>query len=237
MIRSGPPPKDPKMKRRRNKDLVESIELSSSPIGSVKSNPAVDPTWHSIVRQLYMSYAASPQAVFFEPSDWAQLRYVCAFISSTLYKGEYDADYPDEYKIGLDAAASAISALEDFLTTEATRRRLRVSIDPSKTVWTEPLDYWHDLATDWFLSLRQSGQSMYYQSTDIAFAVLVAEIIHRHVASGMNGKMMATITKACSLLLTTESARRLAQMELAKAADDSMDAHITSLMEEYARDI
>ncbi|WP_406379070.1 hypothetical protein [Streptomyces sp. NBC_00197] len=237
MTRSGPPPKDPKMKRRRNKDLVESIELPSTPIGSVKSTPSVDPTWHSISRQLYMSYASSPAAAFFEPSDWAQLRYVCAFISSILYKGEYGADYPDEYKIGLDAVASTVSALEDFLTTEATRRRLRISIDPSKTIWSEPLPYWHELATDWFMSLRQSGQSMYYQSTDIAFAVLVAEIIHRHVSSGMNGKMMATITRACSLLLTTESARRLAQMELAKAADDSMDAHITSLMEEYARDI
>lgn len=224
------------MKRRRNKDLVESIEAPASP-GPVKSTPSVDPTWHHIVRQLYMSYAVSPQAAFFEPSDWSQLRYVCAFISSTLYKGEYDADYPDEYKLGLDAAASAISALEDFMTTEATRRRLRITIEPSKTLWSEPLGYWDELASDWYLSLRQSGQSMYYQPTDVAFAVLVAEMIHRHVSAGMNGKMMATITRACSLLLTTESARRLAQMELAKAQDKSMDAHITALMEEYARDI
>jgi hypothetical protein len=221
------------MRRRRNKDLVESIEVSPRP-GSVKSTPGVDVTWHPIVRQLYMSYAVSPQATFFEPSDWAQLRYVCAFISSTLYKGEYGADYPDEYKLGLDAAASAISALEDFMTTEATRRRLRISIDPSKTVWSEPLDYWNELAVDWFMSLRLSGQSMYYQPTDVAFAVLVAEMVHRHVSTGMNGKMMSTITRACSLLLTTESARRLAQMELAKAEDTNMDAELTSLMQTYA---
>lgn len=234
--RSGPPPKDPKMKRRRNKDLVESIEVPSSP-GPVRSTPSVDSTWHPIVRQLFMSYTASPQATFFEPSDWAQLRYVCEFISSMLYKGEYEADYPDQYKLNLDSAASAISSLEDFLTTEATRRRLRISIDPGKTLWSEPFDYWHEIASDWFKSLRLSGQSMYYQTTDVAFAVLVAEMIHRHISMGLPGKMMATITRACGLLLTTESARRLAQMELAKAEDNSMDAHITALMKEYALDI
>lgn len=234
--RSGPPPKDPKMKRRRNKDLVETIEITST-IGNVRSTPSVDPSWHSIARQLYMSYQVAPQSKFFEPSDWAQLRYVSEFISVTLYKGEYDADFPGDYKLNLDAAASMISALEDFLTTEATRRRLRISVDPGKTTWSEPLDHWEELATDWFRSLKLSGQSMYYQPTDVAFAVLVAEMIHRHIVSGMPGKMMATITRACSLLLTTESARRLAQMELAKAEDTSMDDHITALMESYAADI
>ncbi|MGW5852777.1 phage terminase small subunit, partial [Streptomyces sp. NPDC055254] len=134
--RSGPPPKDPKMRRRRNKDLVETMELSSAP-GPVKATPSVDHTWHPIVRQLFMSYSSSPQAMYFEPSDWAQLKYVCEFISSMLYKGEYEADFPDQYRLNLDSAASAISSLEDFLTTEATRRRLRISIDPGKTLWTE----------------------------------------------------------------------------------------------------
>lgn len=225
------------MRRRRNRDVIDTVQPKVS--GST-SGRSVNPSWHPIVRQLFMSYSSSPQSTFFEPSDWAQLNYVCEFMSASLYRGEKDAEGdPSQYKIGLDNAASIVSALEDFMTTEATRRRLRVSIDPSPTMWGGPLDYWHPIAVDWYKSLKESGQSMYYQPTDVAFAVFVAELIHRHVSAGlyMNGKMMATVTKACSLLLTTESARRLAQMELAKAEDKNMDAEISAMMERYAESL
>ncbi|WP_086814144.1 hypothetical protein [Streptomyces cacaoi] len=215
------------MRRRRNKDGVEVIE---SPSGG-RRNDALgesDSSWHPIAQQLYEAYAASPQSYHFEPSDWAQLRYVITAVDAGLTR--------QEDRIAADTAHALIQALEDFLTTEAVRRRVRIAVEPGPTTWPEPQDYWHPVATTWFTSLSKSGQSTYYQQTDIAFAVLVAEMMHRHLMAGRNmgGKMLLAVTKACALLLTTEASRRVAQMELAKVEDNDMEDAISALMREYA---
>ncbi|MEU3599658.1 hypothetical protein ABZ714_13170 [Streptomyces sp. NPDC006798] len=188
----------------------------------------LDAAWHPIAQRLWLSFGDSPQAFYFEPSDWAQLRYVTEAAHASL------ARYED--RMSVDSLTAVVQALEDFLTTEATRRRVRVAVEPEPVEWPAPLDYWSDIPSRWFMSLRNSGQSAFYTPTDVAFAVYVAEAMHRHLAAGvhMSGRMLSTVIKACSLLLTTEATRRIARMELTTADSRDIDAEVTALMEKYA---
>ncbi|WP_367138512.1 MULTISPECIES: hypothetical protein [Streptomyces] len=228
---SGPAPKRPEERRRRNKDDVE-VQVAPKHYRNVAAaRDGLDETWHPIAQRLWRAFGESPQAFYFEPSDWAQLRYVIEAAHASLTR------YED--RISVDSLTSVIQALEDFLTTEATRRRVRVSVDPGPVDWPAPLDHWCEITAEWFLSLRESGQSAFYQRTDVAFAVYVAEAMNRHLNAGvhMSGRMLSVVIKACSLLLTTEASRRIAQMELTKVESRDIDADITALMEKYANAI
>ncbi|MEW1546874.1 hypothetical protein [Streptomyces tsukubensis] len=225
---SGPAPKRPEERRRRNKDGVE-IQVAPQHYRNVaQARDGLDETWHPIAQQLWRSFGDSPQAFYFEPSDWAQLQYVIEAAHASLTR------YED--RISVDTLAAVVQALEDFLTTEATRRRVRVAVEPSPVEWPAPLEHWGDIASRWFRSLRDSGQSVFYTPTDVAFAVYVAEAMHRHLAAGvhMSGRMLSTVIKACGLLLTTEASRRIARMELTTAESRDIDAEVTALMEKYA---
>ncbi|MEU9603698.1 hypothetical protein [Streptomyces sp. NPDC048057] len=225
---SGPAPKRPEERRRRNKSGVE-VQVTPQHYRNVAAaRDGLDETWHPIAQQLWRSFGNSPQAFYFEPSDWAQLRYVIEAAHASLSR------YED--RMSVDSLTSVVQALEDFLTTEATRRRVRVAVEPGPIEWPEPPGHWGDIPSRWFLSLRDSGQSAFYTPTDVAFAVYVAEAMHRHLAPGvrMSGRMLSTVIKACSLLLTTEASRRIARMELTTVESRDIDTQVTALMEKYA---
>ncbi len=46
---------------------------------------------------------------------------------------------------------------------------------PGAVAWPEPEDSWHRIAWDWYLSLGDSGQSQFYEPSDVATAQYVAE--------------------------------------------------------------
>jgi hypothetical protein len=80
----------------------------------------------------------------------------------------------------------------------------------------EPDPLWHPIATDWYLSLRESGQAQFYEPSDWAMARYAAELMSRGLSSDRppNGQYVAALNSVMTSLLTTEGDRRRARMEL-----------------------
>lgn len=80
----------------------------------------------------------------------------------------------------------------------------------------EPDPNWHEIATDWYLSLRESGQAVFYQPSDWAVARYAAELMSRGLSSDRppNGQYVAALNSVMTSLLTTEGDRRRARIEL-----------------------
>jgi hypothetical protein len=80
----------------------------------------------------------------------------------------------------------------------------------------EPDPDWHDIASDWYLSLQSSGQAAFYQPSDWATARYAAELMSRLLASDRapNGQLVAALNSVMGSLLTTEGDRRRARVEL-----------------------
>lgn len=80
----------------------------------------------------------------------------------------------------------------------------------------EPDELWHPIATEWYLSLRESGQAAFYQPSDWAMARYAAELMSRGLQSDRppNGQYVAALNSVMASLLTTEGDRRRARIEL-----------------------
>lgn len=113
----GPVPKRSSERRRRNKDSqVETV----TPLVATVPQPPAEANWHPIARDWYESLASSGQAQFYEPSDWHYARYVADVMSRNLKQRQ---------KFSAVLFASVTSAMNDLLTTEASRRRVRMEIE------------------------------------------------------------------------------------------------------------
>jgi hypothetical protein len=92
---------------------------------------------------------------------------------------------------------------------------------------------WHPIASDWYLSLRESGQAAFYQPSDWAVARYAAELMSRVLdcsERGPNGQLVAALNSVMSSLLTTEGDRRRARMELErKPAGKQAPASVTAI--------
>lgn len=80
----------------------------------------------------------------------------------------------------------------------------------------EPEPLWHPIATDWYLSLRESGQAVFYQPSDWAMARYAAELMSRGLLEDRppNGQYIAALNSVMASLLTTEGDRRRVRIEL-----------------------
>jgi hypothetical protein len=80
----------------------------------------------------------------------------------------------------------------------------------------DPDELWHPIATEWYLSLRESGQAAFYQPSDWAMARYAAELMSRGLQSDRppNGQYVAALNSVMASLLTTEGDRRRARIEL-----------------------
>ncbi|MEW1550943.1 hypothetical protein [Streptomyces tsukubensis] len=118
----GPVPKRDDMRRRQNKPDVEiATAPSGHPDGSTA--PPAEESWHPIARRWYDSLANSGQSFFFEPSDWAQAAYVAEAMSRNLNQGQ---------RLSGQLFAAVIAAASDLLTTEGSRRRLRIELSKAE---------------------------------------------------------------------------------------------------------
>ncbi len=100
--------------------------------------------------------------------------------------------------------------------------------------WPEPAEHWHEIAKYWYESLITSGQSAYYESSDVATAIYVAEAMSRSLSGmRMSGQMFAAVMAAMTELLTTEGARRRARIELERSTGEDTDDPIARLMASY----
>lgn len=114
----GPIPKRDDERRRRNKPDAATTTVEVT--GEVKS-PDIDPDWHEIAVDWYRSLSNSAQSRFFEPSDWAAARLLAHDMTRHLNSGRPSSQW----------FASLWSAMGDLLTTEASRRRVRMEIKRS----------------------------------------------------------------------------------------------------------
>lgn len=85
----------------------------------------------------------------------------------------------------------------------------------------EPLEGWHPIALAWYESLAVSGQSYWYQPSDWAEAVFLAEVMSEALLAGpINGPKLSAILSGSSRLMTTEGDRRRMRIELARPVED-----------------
>lgn len=95
----------------------------------------------------------------------------------------------------------------------------------------EPNPDWHEIAVDWYLSLRESGQAAFYQPSDWAVARYAADLMSKVLQSdkGPNGQLVAALNSVMSSLLTTEGDRRRARMELERKPSGPKLASVSPL--------
>ena len=228
MAKPGPAPKRTEARRRRNTPSVPVTEAPPAPVPTTDAHKHIDPDWHPIAAAFYTAHADSPVSYFYEPSDWAMLRLTVDAMSASLLR------HPG--KVSPEMLRSVTQVLDDLLTCEGSRRSHRIETPPAPLAPPEPLPHWLPRAVDWYSSLSESGQSAFYQASDWAWAVYVAEVISRYAAQGLRigGLMLACVNRATSMLLCTEGSRRAARLEVARAEADDVDADITALMDRYA---
>lgn len=118
--------------------------------------------------------------------------------------------------------------------------------------WPEPDYDWHPIAANWYLSLEQSGQAIFYEPSDVRTAYIIAESMSRDLKEQflgisektgeaiygsipMKGASLSAYLKAMSSLLVTEGDRRRAKLELQREVpvDTNVDKAIASLMEQF----
>ncbi|MEV4783986.1 hypothetical protein AB0K53_00780 [Streptomyces tuirus] len=102
----------------------------------------------------------------------------------------------------------------------------------------DPDSMWHPIATDWYLSLRESGQAAFYEPSDWAVARYAADLMSKVLQSerGPNGQLVAALNSVMSSLLTTEGDRRRARMELERKKPAGAQLASVSPLDSY-RDI
>ena len=117
--RSGPTPKrtEQRMGHRTKAQLaaVEKIPVNAA----IVDQPPADPEWHDIAVDWYEALAESGQAIFFEPSDWAAARFVAVVMTRSLGAARFNGQL----------FGGLWSAMNDLMTTEASRRRLRLELE------------------------------------------------------------------------------------------------------------
>jgi len=108
----------------------------------------------------------------------------------------------------------------------------------AEVLWPEPEPEWHDLASEWYMSLQDSGQSVFYQQSDVMVARYLAEAMSRNLnASRFSAQLFAAVMAGMTELLTTEGARRRVRVELERApAAQQAPVGVTAIAD-YRRDL
>ncbi|WP_070519239.1 hypothetical protein [Corynebacterium sp. HMSC11E11] len=98
---------------------------------------------------------------------------------------------------------------------------------------------WHPAAKRWFRALKHSGQAVFYEPSDWAYAQLAADLLTAEMT--MEKPRAATIGLVLSMmdnLMTSEGARRRIRVELQRpGVDDADGAATVSMLEKYKNDL
>lgn len=103
--------------------------------------------------------------------------------------------------------------------------------------WMEPDSGWHPIALNWYVQLAASGQSVFYENSDVATAFYLAEAMSRNLTDGKFSAMLfASVMSGMGDLLVTEGARRRAKVELQREVstpDSEVDDAIKGLLTQF----
>jgi hypothetical protein len=123
------------------------------------------------------------------------------------------------------------------------RRRRNLESKPDKVdavgevVAPEPSPDWHPIALAWYESLGESGQVCYFEPSDWAAAVYVAEAMSLQLtAVRPSAQLFTGVWQAMGDLMTTEAQRRRLRVEIERgqSADGEAPEGVTAL-DEYRR--
>lgn len=114
----GPVPARSTQRRRRNK--VEGLTIASVENAGVVPIPEVEDQWHPRVQEWFRSLGESGQQQFFEPSDWATAKIVADLLSEEFRRPQ---------GVRSTMVAELVSIMDNLLTTEGARRRVRVELE------------------------------------------------------------------------------------------------------------
>lgn len=110
----------------------------------------------------------------------------------------------------------------------------------SAVEWPEADPQWHPLAARWYLAQQESGQAVYFEASDVAAHLIVADGLSR-LLNAPPGKysamLLAQLWSSMGDLLTTEGSRRRLRIELEKPApeDEAQKGAVASLSAARAR--
>lgn len=102
----------------------------------------------------------------------------------------------------------------------------------------EPSESWHPMARDWYTSLAESGQAVFFEASDWQQARVAAEVLHRMLEArtkggtpAVNGQALAAWLSMTTTLMVTEGDRRRLRVELQRGevVDADEDASVTAL--------
>ncbi|WP_405159848.1 hypothetical protein OG203_25730 [Nocardia sp. NBC_01499] len=98
-------------------------------------------------------------------------------------------------------------------------------------------EQWHPIARRIWDALTRSGQSVYYEASDWAFAYSLMDDLSAYKAnSKRSAQMLQTIYSAFERLLITEGDRRRARLELERDNSDHEEASAQiAIMERYRK--
>lgn len=100
----------------------------------------------------------------------------------------------------------------------------------------EPEPDWHPLARDWFVSLGESGQSVFYEPSDWQIARIAATAMSRElVRDSIRSTMLAEFMSIAESLLTTEGDRRRVRLELERDSGDPVEDPGVAIMDKYRK--
>lgn len=100
---------------------------------------------------------------------------------------------------------------------------------------------WHKTMRRWFESLKHSGQSSFYQPSDWATARMWCDLMTKELNSpkGVSASLVSQFTIVANSLLTTEGARRRANIEMIPATEEqaiknAVDNELEEQMKEFS---
>lgn len=95
---------------------------------------------------------------------------------------------------------------------------------------------WHPIAKRLWQSLKDSGQSQFYEPSDWAFAFsLMDDLSHYKKSSKRSAVALQAIYSSFERLLVTEGDRRRARVELERGGGPEIDPAKVAIMDQYRR--
>lgn len=121
---------------RRRRNAPAGPELVTVPIVAASSTEAADPTWHPVILAWFDGLREGPEAEFMTPAGWGFARYLAERESRNLQLARPSAQ----------TSALFVASQADLLTTEGSRRRLRVELERRPVVGVDArIDAWRAL--------------------------------------------------------------------------------------------
>jgi hypothetical protein len=115
----GPVGKRDADRRRRNKPAIATNTVEMA--GEIKI-PRLPPNVHRIAKEWWQSLKISGQSKYFEPSDWAAALFIVHELDRHLRNHRPSPEW----------LKAIWTAMNDLLTTEAARRRVRMEVERNK---------------------------------------------------------------------------------------------------------